>query len=165
MDPTHALVPLACLLAGAACVFFLVVLRNPRWYVHVLCFVTGVVTFLLLFALVITAGVLVSWAVYKMIQLGGVWILGSGLLVLALVIGSPVAANYLADLLERNGVPVGPRTYAVLLVAGIPVGPIVAVFASFATLGHRFLRLCGSRISPRAPNLSGSQVPEENATP
>lgn len=160
MEPNQAiLLVLGLSLAAAAFFFLLIVLKNRRWYVHVVNFLTGVVTVAL--GLCGVAGVCVGTyfvVKYFIIQGGGIYLVAALLMLAALVIGAPLASTALADVLERNGYRVGKRTYLLLLIVGVPVVPIAAFFGAFAAVGHRVLRLVfGQRHTPADPASEPSE--------
>ncbi len=142
MEPNQAiLLVLGLSLSAAAFFFLLIVLKNRRWYLHVVHFVAGVVAVLGgLASLAILATAAYFVVRYFMLAWGGIYLVAGLLALAALVIGAPLASTALADVLERNGYRVGKRTYLILLLVGVPVVPIAAFFGAFAAIGQRMLR-------------------------
>ena len=152
IDPWSLLHVAVGALAASALFFGLIVVKNPRWPRHVGHFLAGILVFaLLVMGAVVTIG-LGGYLLQLAYEVEGVWLLGTGILVVTALVGIPLAAVYLADILERNGWEVGKRTYLVLLVAAGPLIAPVVVLGAFTTLGQRAARLVG-RGAPGSPSV------------
>ena len=141
MQADHAIfLAIGLSFAASAFFFLLIILRNPRWYLHVVNFLTGVVTIGLglcsLGAFAAVSYVLIARFGF---EFGGIYLVAGFLTLLAIAIGAPLASTALADVLERNGYRVGRRAYLILLVVGIPVIPIAAFFGAFSSVGQRIV--------------------------
>lgn len=145
-----ALVVVGSLFACGLLFFLLVVATNRNWPLHVLNFLTGVVTIALVLVALGLLGFLGYLAVSYMVAYDGAGIYGLAaiLLATAVLVGAPLAATYLGDVLERNGYSVGRRTYLILLITGLPIVPAAAFFGFFTALGERVLRFFSFHRSP-----------------